>query len=313
MSFSFRIRIHLPDEYRIGINESELTIGNYLSSDVVLKSSQENTSINESDMLIVRGGTYASEEEARNAGLHCRDVLMLAFAQNHIGADFGARRPRSAFTNAGLEMLEGQKGFHILNDIHGLMTFKIDKEIGFVSLDVKPVLTRSKERFMETLKLAFEHNDADLSEQQRLAFDLFGIAFFQRSIDARFLMLMVALETLFEKSTRSKEVQEHVNQLIHLTKVSSIMSSDERKSLIGSLRDLKKESIGQAGRKIVKCLGNRKYGGLKPPTFFTRCYKLRSKLAHGHIPRPTRDDIASICASLESFVGDSISYQLLDL
>jgi len=274
MSYSFRIRFHLPDEYRVGINEPELIIGNYLGSDIVLRSNQADTPINESPTLILRGDNYASVEEAWNAGLHCKDVLTLAFAQNHIGADFGDRTPRSAFTNAGLERL--------------------------------------KERLMETLKLAFEHN-SNLSDQQRLAFDLFGTSFFQKSIDARFLMLMVAVETLLEQSMRSKEVQKHVKELIHLTKVSSVMSSNERNSIIGSLQSLNKESIGQAGRKLVKCLGNRTYGGQKPHTFFTTCYEIRSKLVHGYVPRPTRDDIASICVSLESFVGDMISYPLLDL
>jgi len=116
-------------------------------------------------------------EEARNAGLHCQDVLMLAFAQNHIGADFGDRTPLSAFTNAGLEMLKEQMGVNVLNDIHGLMTFKSEQQIKFASVHAKPVVTRNKERFMETIKLAFEHN-SNLSDQQRLAFDLFGTSFF---------------------------------------------------------------------------------------------------------------------------------------
>jgi len=312
MSYSFRIRFHLPDTERIGINESELIIGNYLGSDIVLKSKQADTPISNSQTLILRGDNYTSAEEAWNAGLHCKDVLMLAFAQKHIGADFGDRAPLSAFTNAGLEMLKGKMGGHALNDVHGLMIFETEPQIKFASISVKPVVTRSKERFIHTLELAFKCNP-NLSDQQRLAFDLFGTSFFQKSIDAHFLMLMVAVETLLEQDMRAKEVQEHVKQLIHLTKVTSIMSPDEKASLIGSLQSLNKESIGQAGRKLVKCLGNRKYGGQKPHTFFTTCYEIRSKLVHGHVPRPTRDEIASVCGSLELFVGDLISYQLLDL
>lgn len=312
MSFSFRIRFHLADGHRLGIDSSELIVGSYLGSDIILKSNQANIPISNSHTLILRGDNYTSAEEAWNAGLHCKDVLILAFAQNQVGADFGDRAPLSAFTNAGLEMLKEKTGVHILNDVHGLMIFKTEPQIKFVSTSVKPVVTRSKERFIDTLELAFKCNP-NLSDQQRLAFDLFGTSFFQKSIDAHFLMLMVAVETLLEQDIRSKEVQEHVKQLIHLTKVSSIMSSDEKDSLIGSLQSLNKESIGQAGRKLVKCLGNRKYGGQKPHTFFTTCYEIRSKLVHGHVPRPTRDDIASICGSLESFVGDLISYQLLDL
>jgi hypothetical protein len=233
----------------------------------------------------------------------------MAFAQNHIGADFGDRKPLSAFTNTGLEMLKEQMEVHVLNDVHGLMTFKSELQIKFASVHAEPVVTRNKKRFMETIKLAFEYN-SDLSDQQRLAFDIFGTAFFQRSIDARFLLLMVAVETLLVQDIRPKEVQEHIKELIHLTDTSSVISRNEKNSLIGSLQSLNKESIGQAGRKLAMCLGNRTYSGQKPNVFFTSCYEIRSKLVHGSVPRPTRDDIASICVRLESFVGDLISYQL---
>jgi hypothetical protein len=310
MSYGFRIRFHLPDEYRIGIDEPELIIGNYQGSDIVLKSKLADTPINKSHTLILRGDNYISEEEARNAGLHCRDVLMLAFAQNHIGADFGDRAPLSAFTNAGLEMLKGKMGVHVLNDVHGLMTFKNEPQIKFAVFHAEPVVTRNKERFIETIKRAFEYN-SDLSDQQRLAFDIFGTAFFQKSIDARFLMLMVAFETLLVQDMRSKEVQKHIKELIHLTDASSAISRDEKNSLIGSLQSLNKESIGQAGRKLVECLGDHTYSGQKPDAFFTSCYEIRSRLVHGSVPRPTRDDIANICISLESLVGDLISYQII--
>ena len=233
MSYSFRIRFHLPDTERIGINKPELIIGNYLGSDIVLKSNQGDTPISKSQALILRGDNYTSAEEAHNAGLHCKDVLMLAFARKHIGADFGYRAPSSVFTNAGLEMIKEKMGKNALNDVHGLMIFKAEPQIIFASTSVNPVVTRSKERFIHSLELAFKCNP-NLSDQQRLAFNLFGISFFQKSIDAHFLMLMVAVEILLEQDMRAKEVQEHVQQLIHLTKVSSAISPDEK----ALLRDL---------------------------------------------------------------------------
>ena len=312
MSYSFRIRFHLPNEYRIGINEPEVIIGNYLRSDILLKSKQVDKPINESDILILRGDNYASQEQVENAGLHCKDILMLAFAQNHIGADFGYRAPTSFVTTAGLERFTRQRGVPILNDVHGLMTFKSEKNMQFAAVHAQPVVTRNKERFMTPIKLAFERNSS-LSDQQRIAFDIYGAAFFQKSIDARFLMLMVAFETLLEQSKRSEKVQKHVAELIRLTRASSELPPDDRNSIIGSLELLNRESIGQAGRKLVKCLGNRTYAGQKPHAFFDTCYAIRSKLVHGHVPRPKREDIVDICSSLELFVGDLISYQLLNL
>ncbi len=310
MSFSFRIRFHLPDEYSIGITSSELTIGKYMGSDIALKSNQVDTPIEKAHELILRGDNYASPEEAWNAGLHCKDVLILAFARLHIGADFGERAPRSAITTAGLEMLGKRTGVHILNDVHGLMIFENEPPIKFVSVQAKPSVIKNKERFIQAVGLALDHNPS-LSDQQRLAFDLFGTSFFQKSIDAHFVMLMMAVETLLEPASRSEIVLEHLKELIHLTKASSVLSSKEKDSLIGSLQSLDKESIGQAGRKLAKRLANRKYGGQKPYEFFTTCYKLRSKLVHGYVPQPTREEIVRITANLELFVGDLLSEPLL--
>lgn len=310
MSYSFRIRFYLPDEFFIGITSSELTIGEYMGSDIVLKSNQVDTPIEKAHELILRGDSYASEEEAWNAGLHCKDALILAFARLHIGADFGDRAPRSAFTTAGLEMLKKRTGARVLNDVHGLMIFENEPPIKFVSFHAKPSVIKNKEQFIQAVGRALDRSP-NLPDQQRLAFDLFGISFFQKSIDARFLMLMMAVETLLEPALRSQPVQEHVKELIRLTKASSVLSSNAKASLISSLQSLDKESIGQAGRKLAKRLGNRKYGGQQASEFFTRCYKLRSKLVHGYAPRPTRDEIASTSANLELFVGDLLSEPLL--
>lgn len=314
MSFSFRIRFHLPDEFSIGITSSELIIGKYMGSDIILKSKQVDIPIEKAHELILRGDNYSSPEEAWNAGLYCKDVLILAFARLHIGADFGERAPQGGFTTAGIEWLKNKKGLspevRVLNDVHGLMVFENDLSIKFVSIHAEPTVVKNKERFIQAVGLALDHSPT-LSEQQRLAFDLFGTSFFQKSIDARFLMLMMAVETLLEPASRSAVVQEHVKKLIHLTKASCVLPEKEKDSLIKSLEDLTKESIGQAGRKLAECLGNRRYGGQKPDKFFTACYKLRSKLVHGNVPRPTRDEIASINANLGLFVGDLLSEPLV--
>ncbi len=283
-----------------------------MESDIVLKSSQEDTPIQKARELILRGGSYASEEEARNAGLHCKDALIATFSRLHIGADFGDRAPMSVVTSAGLEMLQKRTGVRVLNDFHGLMTFENEPPMKFVSVHANGVVTKNRQRFVKAVGLALDY-DYNLSDEEYLAFDLFGTAFFQKSVDARLLMLMMAVEALLEPALQPQLVQEHVEELIHLTKKCSTLSQSEIDSLIGRLQDLRKESIGQAGQKLANRLGNRKYDGQQPSDFFTRCYNLRSKLVHGHVPRPTRDEIASICGSLELFVGDLLSGPLLSI
>jgi hypothetical protein len=145
---------------------------------------------------------------------------------------------------------------------------------------------------------------------ERLSFDLYSGSFFQPSADARFLMLMMALETLLDFHPRSPAARAHVQAIIEATNSAELPKS-ERVSLTGSLSWLLDESIGQAGRRLAKKLEPRRYGGKAPGAFFTECYGMRSALVHGRVPRPTRDEVGMLAAPLEMFVGHLLSGELL--
>ena len=276
---------------------------------LTLYSHEEGIPIKEAHKLVLRGDGYASEEEALNAGLHCQDALSLTFARLRIGADFGGRVPKSGFYRSGLEWLRQKTGVQHLNDVHGLMTFENEPPKLFVSFGAHAVLGRNGERFTKAMEVALNHTQ-NLSDKERLAFEFFATSYFQKSTDARFIMLMIATEILLEPDSRSPECQEHVEDLVKRTKESSALSVRDKESLIGSLQSLRKESIGQAGRKLAEKLGDCKYAGKKPSDFFTECYALRSRFIHGDEPYPTRDEIANMSTSLVEFVGDLLATPL---
>ena len=114
---------------------------------------------------------------------------------------------------------------------------------------------------------------------------------------------MVALESLIEPSLRSVEVRDMIESLIGRVRESGL-SETEIESVMGSLRGLNQESIGQAGRKLAGTLDPRTYMGLSAVAFFTKCYVLRSKLVHGQHPIPSRQEIDEHAAQLEVFVAD---------
>lgn len=120
------------------------------------------------------------------------------------------------------------------------------------------------------------------------------------------MMLMMALETLITQNDRSSEAREHVDSLIAATRDSSLPDA-ERTSLEGSLRGMYIESISRAGRRLAGTLGKRQYGGREPHRFFLDCYRLRSELAHGQVPRRDRQEVGAMAAQLEHFVGDLLA------
>ena len=323
MGYSFRIRFILPDQIRVGIESEECPLTPEGSIPKITLRSKKPRSliadskelvpkllISDSKELVLRGDGYSSEEEAWLAGEHARDAITRVFARLRMGADFGDRAPKGVVTNVGLKMLEQQAGERVLNDVHGLMTFETEPSPVFVGVEVKASLKKSPEKFVQALRLSLNFRD-ELKLEERVSFDLFGASFFNPSPDARLVLLMMAVETLLKPEPRSSAVKQHVDELIRLTKESTTLPEDEKKSLLGSLEQLYTESIGQAGRKLAKKLGNRKYLGHSPREFFTYCYNLRSWLVHGDVPPPTREEVDQAATKLQDFVGDLLSGPLL--
>jgi hypothetical protein len=237
-------------------------------------------------------------------------MLRLAFSVLRIGADFGLRAPHGFVTKYGLMMVEDASGRRALNDVHGITVFECEPPPVFVRISAKAKVGKPVDRFLDLLEAAMSA-DLTMSARDELAFDLYSASFFERSADARFLMLMMALETLIEQEPRSDAVAEHVARLVEATRAADDIPEHERASLVGSLLGLRKESVGQAGRRLAASLGEREYMGESPPVFFTQCYDLRSALVHGHYPRPEPGDVGTRAANLEGFVGDLLGAPLM--
>jgi hypothetical protein len=237
---------------------------------------------------------------------------MLSLVRLRIGADFGIRTPKSAFTQAGLAMLEQQSNRRTLNDFHGLMVYEREPVPLFVSASADMVRGVQQEKFEEVFRYALL-NSRQLTDRERVSIECFNASFFQNTVDTRFLLLMIAIEALLEPTERQEKAHKHVEQLIDLTRKSTLLTKDEKNSLLGSLKWLFRESIGKTGRDLAKRLGNRTYSGRSPSSFFNYCYSLRSNLVHGNMPFPSRDEVSSVAATLEVFVSDLLSGSLLEV
>jgi hypothetical protein len=233
MTYAFRLRFRISssDIIEIGASRFELPSKH---GPLVLSTGKLDVSIREAKDLIIRGEEYASENDAKAASEQCRDVLIRALARLRIGADFGDRSPKGGFTHAGLAMLENWMGGRVLNDVHGLMTFETEPPPKFVKLGEANLAPVTQQGEFEKAFTAAADSDFALTEQERLAFDIFSASFFQPSQDARLLLLVVALEILIMPSDRSPEVLEHVKHLEELTKGATQLSQDERNSILGS-------------------------------------------------------------------------------
>jgi len=318
-TWCFRLRFDLGATTALSYNEPEWVMHDSPPIRVCLRPADNEASIADARRLSACGSGYSTEEDARTAGLQWKDWLILALSYIDVGADFGDRAPSGWFSEHGLAWVRdsilgssaNKEEAIILNDVHGLMTYKCEPAPRFARVgNVTGIKRTAHERLAVALSRAVK-SSAVLTPEERLAYDLYSASFSEPNADARFMMLMMAIETLIRPRQRSPEVRALVDTLIATTEVSALPKR-EIASIKGTLNWLHEESIGQAGRRLAMNLGDRKYNGESPKTFFTRCYDLRSRLVHGVGARPDRDEVGLRAAHLEIFVGNLISRSLLD-
>ena len=313
VTHSFRIRFNRAETDTIQTEASKLVLPSQNPNcSITLTARQDNLSIKDSDQLAIIGSGYKSSTEAELAGERVKAALMLSLARVRVGADFGSRAAKGMFTEHGLKWVEEQIGQRVLNNTHGLMIYETDPKPRFASSNAKMTRGTTQESFISAFTNSL-NTCHTLSERDLLSYTLFNASFFQPTADSRFVLLVMAIEALIEPAPRSEKVLAHVNFLISQTKSSEI-SEIEKKSIDGTLQHLKKESISQAGKRLVReRLGERIYSGKSAANYFNYCYQLRSNLVHGNLPAPTFEEIGTVAGTLEVFVSDLLTSPVLGL
>ena len=257
--------------------------------------------------VALRGSGYGTEDEALEAGLRWRALLMRAFVDTGVAADFGDRSPAglrlSSHARAAAATASGRQ---ILEDIHGLIVFECEPPAVFVGAHAGGVVVSSShDQLVSDMSQAVRAGG--LRAGRQVTYDLFAASKGQESVDARFALLMIAVETMLHPAARTDAACRHVELLISSTKSSSL-DSGEISSLVSSLGWLLEESISKTARTIAKKLGDRRYKEMTPAAFITECYDIRSQLLHGHDPLPTWEEISKWTGPLEQFVTDLLRF-----
>lgn len=197
MSFCFRIRFHMGARVRIQSEQPHLVLPGSGDAEVTLKSRAADTPLKDAEVLVLMGRPYRTRGEAQQAAERWRGLIQKAFARVNIGADFGDRAATGSFTSHGLKMLEEQSGRRVVNDLHGIAVFECDPQPLFAAGSAAAQVGVQGERLVDAVALAAER-DAVMADRDQLAYDLYSASFSETSADARFVLLMMAAETLID-------------------------------------------------------------------------------------------------------------------
>jgi hypothetical protein len=331
MTWAFRNRIELRPSSRLQYDGPEWIVynsgsggqvklvGRHLSENIpVTQALQEGIeaaaakslegTIKDAQRLVLTGTGYDSEAEAEamSKGELWRGRLMRAFAALNIAADFGDEtRLSGGLTEHGLAAIG--RGKRVLNDTLKLWAYEEtgEKPLFVVTNPISEFWVSSPHERLETA-LADAIANGGLNRERQVSYSLYA-ASFGLAPEPRFAMLMIAFESLIKLKPRSADVQTHVRSMITATQNSGL-PSNEIQSILGTLKWLLDQSINQAGRELAKSLGPRDYlNGEAPDKFFTRCYKKRSALVHGHHPIPSPTELGQLAAPLEHMVSELIA------
>jgi len=314
--YIFRLRFTRSPQETLNLDEEKLALPTVEPShQVLLQARDPEKSIKNSTSIVLGGKGWDQADEADRLGRFYTDVLSRTFTRLGHGADFGARAGRSFLYKGGLEYLRKLRGHPVLNDEHGLMVYEGTgiSDVGFVSIQANVTRSVTVERFLVVFKTALSR-PREIGERERVALEFFNASFFQPSIDSRFLLLMGGLEALIVQSHRSQEVCKLVRRLVSVVEETDEIEVNERNVLKQSVGQLQRESIREAGRRLVReTLVGRTYEGITPSDFFNRCYGIRSRLIHGEQPFPTLEEINGVFPQFQVMLSDLLSTDLLDV
>lgn len=274
--YAFRFKFFLSPGHRIKHDGQSIRVP-LSSDDSVLLKAVGKTKIGNAENLAFVGSGYPSEVDANQKGLRLKHAVLIACASLRIGIDPGKDKALSG-SGKPLRQRAKERGYNLLDDVHGLATYKDDRPVLFAVFRGRLTLSTPVDTFLKTVADAHRHNPK-LSPKQSLALELYGLSHFESSLRARFVTLVTVVEVLCERRKIPKHMQKHLRQLTEVTRSADLGETD-KKALLRGLMSLKRESISKACQSLVKrCLDD------DASNQFKNFYSTRGTIVHsGKVP-----------------------------
>jgi hypothetical protein len=231
-----------------------------------------------------------------------KKALLIAGMRSRWPVDIGSDKATLRLSDAARDAAYKASGIRTLDDVHGLCVFSEESPVGFPFDTGRITVLPNPKEFIDALVRPIEVTDR-ANDPLSAALALFNAARFELSPRAKFLTLIMAVESVAKASKRPDLELTHLRLLKQLTKRSQLDKS-AKDDLINALGRLKQESINSACWKLI-C---HKLGP-DAAARFRKCYRVRSRLTHGQVRRD--DDLAVLTPTLEQDVKSLLEALLL--
>lgn len=257
----------------------------------------------------LRGVTYATEDDARDAASRWLGTFVLALTRGHIDVDFLERRALGTWSDEALVVMQNAVGpsYQAINERSGVLVHLADVEPVSVSVSATGTSRQPPGYFVEQFRSSVA--DAVLRDHTTLAYQLFS-ARGRFPTDAQLLTMVSAVEALIDPQRVGEDEQVLIDELLQHVDESSL-SVDRRVALHDRIGHLRRESINHAGRRLSSGLRDREYDGMTPARFFTHVYAMRSSMSHGG-RMPDAREVGNVLPHLTAFVRDLIELSITE-
>jgi hypothetical protein len=224
--------------------------------------------------LVLESRAFLDQPTAELAATRLEAALLLASVRLGYGFALTERTPPGVITNSGFALLVpiGMQG---LKDELGITLFRTPPPAIFLGTGgFRATVTVRHTRMIAELQQALT-DAVVLDERTRTAYELFASSRFENSSRSRFLLLVMAVEALVERSGRPQDEQGYLDEAIRALKTSAL-SVAARATMTQALSSLKAQSISSAAQAMIA-------GAISTPAAeaFKKLYGIRSRLVHG--------------------------------
>jgi hypothetical protein len=308
MQFRFRLRWRMERGRSFtGLDEPMLMSISPGIIDCQLKSVGAESAAGGQD-LVLRSGVFLTRPEAEKAGRETLAALMLLSVRKGYGISLVPRTPPPLITDYGIEYFSQILGVYspVLRDSYGLTIYRELGGTRFISGgDMMPKVSGPAEAVATQWKECLAANPV-VDERVILCHDLYASSRSENSSRARFLMLVMAIESLLERVPRGDTEQNAIDTMIACLSQLRLTNNDIQ-SLKASLEPLKFRSIGSLGRQFLK---RARLAGVvsneNVVSLFDECYGVRSKIVHEGL-NPTPSVLSDYSNALDVLVRELLT------
>lgn len=275
-------------------------------------SGSKGVAIGKNERFHISGGSFATADEAFLAAQQVWTALLRRSVVMRRGLDLGQHSLKSfGISEYGKQFIAARlKVDRVEPDHLGITIYSDDPKPTFVRMNAKGVVSSTAQSWVDDLAESVGRYSFN-SASSDTATGIYAISHFVGRPVARFLLLFVSLEALFEPTLRSQKARAHIDCLIATTQASDL-PEDERAAISSQLTFLRQASIAQTGQVIAKTrLIGKKYLDKDPEAFFQYAYRVRNGIVHSAVIDPTA--LQNLLGEMDRFVSDILATEYVEL